>query len=69
MASPAAMASPVHSIQYPERFELAKKFGEEGGLESMDVTDSDHLLLYALGQQATHGACDEPRPSPPLRRC
>ena len=48
---PAAIAAAA--IPYPEKFELAKKFGDEGPLS--DLSDSDKLLLYALSAQAAHG--------------
>ena len=54
------------ALGYPEKFHLALRYGEEGGLDeqlSADVSDSDRLLLYALSRQAQHGTCQEPRPS------
>ena len=40
------------------KFELARRFGEEGPLHAHPgVTDSDHLYLHALAQQVQHGAC------------
>ena len=52
-------------LGYPEKFELALRYGQ-GPLSSSassTTTDSDRLLLDALSKQALHGACKEPRPS------
>ena len=59
-------ASSIASIPYPERYHLAQRYWEEGPLSPTSangISDSDQLLLYALSQQATHGPCQEPRPS------
>ena len=51
-------------IGYPEKFELAMRYGEDGPLQqNPNLSDSDKLLLYALAQQAQHGENKEPRPS------
>lgn len=51
-------------LMYPEKFELALRFGEEGPLQSdPSLSDSDKVLLYALRRQAVDGLNKEPRPS------
>ena len=50
-------------VGYPEKFELALRFGEGPLQEYTSLTDADRLLLYALGNQAQKGPCKEPRPS------
>ena len=56
------MAAPP--LMYPEKFELALRYGQEGPLRNnADITDSDRLALYALHRQAVDGVNKEPRPS------
>ena len=67
-ASPIRHATPgsklAASVGYPQKFELALRYAEEGPLkDDATIGTSDQLLLYALSQQAQHGACKEPRPS------
>ena len=63
-ASGPGLRSPAATVGYPEKFELARRFAEEGALLTDSSLDkSDQLLLYALTQQALHGPCAEPRPS------
>ena len=58
------MNTPIATVGYPEKFELALKYGEHGPLASNpEISDSDRLLFYALACQAQHGPCNEPRPS------
>eukprot|EP00966_Prymnesium_polylepis_P013231 305398-Prymnesium_polylepis.1 len=53
----------VSNVQYPERFELALRYGE-GPLQSdASLSTSDKLLLDALSKQAAHGPCMEARPA------
>lgn len=56
-----ALAPPV--LGYPEKFELALRYGESNLMTEGAVTDGDRLLLDALSRQATLGPCNEPRPS------
>ena len=50
-------------LMYPEKFELAMRYGE-GPLQSdSSLSDSDRVLIYALGRQAVDGMNKEPRPS------
>ena len=61
----AAPRSAAPMLMYPEKYHLALKYSEAvlmAGAHA-DVTESDKLLLDALCKQATHGACNEPRPS------
>ena len=44
----------------PEKFDLALRYGEEGPLREMELSDSDRLLLYALSSHAQHGPCTAP---------
>ena len=54
----------IATVGYPEKFELALKYGEGGPLlNDPAISDSDKLLLYALARQAETGPCKEPRPS------
>lgn len=50
-------------IGYPDKFELALRFGAAKLMHDTDLTDADRLLLDALSRQAQHGPCKEPRPS------
>ena len=54
-------AAPV--IGFPEKFELALRYGEGRMAQDVALSDSDKLLLDALAKQATVGPCTEPRPS------
>jgi acyl-CoA-binding protein len=54
-------AAPV--IGFPEKFELALRYGEGRMAQDVALSDSDKLLLDALAKQATVGPCKEPRPS------
>ena len=56
-------ASDAPVLGFPEKFDLALRYGEElvHGNDAIDV--SDRLLLDALAKQAQHGACNAPRPS------
>ena len=54
-------AKPV--LGFPEKFELALRFGQGPIGEHAELSDSDRLLLEALSQQAIVGPCNEPRPS------
>ena len=56
------MVTPIMEVPYPDRYHLARRYGDEG-LELAQLSDSDRLLLYALSSQATHGPCTEPKPS------
>lgn len=57
------MNTPIATVGYPEKFELALKYGEGPLQEDTSLNDSDRLLIYALMKQAKHGPCKEPRPS------
>ena len=50
-------------IGFPEKFELALRYGEGRMAQDVALSDSDKLLLDALAKQATVGPCTEPRPS------
>lgn len=50
-------------LGYPEKFELALRYGEAKLMHDTELTDADRLLLDALSRQAQHGPCKEPRPS------
>ena len=56
-------ARAMSHVQYPERFELARRFGEGQLAKEASLSSSDRLLLDALLRQATHGMCTEPRPA------
>ena len=65
-ARSAAMAqtAPPVTLNYPDKFWLALRFGEEGPLkDNPNLNDSDRILLYALRRQAVDGPNKEPRPS------
>lgn len=55
--------SPIAMVGYPEKFELALRYGEGPLQQDPALNDSDKLLLYAVSKQAQHGPCKEPRPS------
>ena len=48
-------ASPIALVGYPEKFELALRYGEGPLQEAESLTDSDRLIFYALSKQAQHG--------------
>lgn len=59
-----AATAPIATIGYPEKFELALKYGRDGPLmRNPSMSDSDKLVFYALEKQAELGPCKEPRPS------
>ena len=51
------------TLGYPEKFELALRYGSGPLLENPALTDADRLLMDALAKQSLHGPCNEPRPS------
>jgi FAD/FMN-containing dehydrogenase len=54
---------PIDMIGYPEKFELALRYGEGPLQQNPALSDSDKLLFYAVSMQAQKGPCKEPRPS------
>lgn len=50
-------------VGFPEKFELALRYGQEQLELEFHLRDEDRLVLYALAQQAQHGPCREPRPA------
>ena len=50
-------------LMFPEKFELALRYGENQMGQDVEMSDSDRLLFDALSKQATIGPCNEPRPS------
>jgi len=59
--TPPTTVAPV--LGYPEKFELALRYGQGPMASNASLSDSDKLLVDALSKQAQHGTCNEPRPS------
>jgi len=55
-------ASLTSQVPYPQRFELARKYVNEGPSLPDDAAPGDRILIEVLSQQATIGPCNLPRP-------
>ena len=54
----------IDTVGYPDKFYLARKYGEGGPLrDDLSLSASDRLLMWALLQQAEKGPCREARAS------
>ena len=50
-------------LGFPDKYYICARYGTEVLLNDASISDSDKLLIYALGQQAEYGENKTPKPS------
>lgn len=60
-SAPQPVPIATRCVSYPEKFHLAAKYATEGP-SLPNLSDADRVLLHALHQQASIGACNIARP-------